>query len=148
MTSCHRGWKEISCLPCTQTFSKSTAVCLSGSLVTISKPLPEESQASRAEENMRALVQDMSLLKEGDSSCHSAQIMIMYLLGQEDRNVPEGKHDFVVWEWRALLPVLISAYGCDVNIKQHIKRQCSEIALDPCLPLHRQAPSPADFLLP
>lgn len=52
----------------------------------------------------------------------------------------------VVREWRALLPVLISTYGCDVNIKQHIKRQCSEIALDPCLPLHRQAPSPVGSL--
>lgn len=72
------------------------------------------------------------------------QIIIMYLLGQRERTVPKGKRDFVVWEGRALLPVLISAYGCDVNIKQDIKRQCSEIALDPCLPLHRQAPSPVD----
>lgn len=62
--------------------------------------------------------------------------------------MPKGKRDFVLWEWRALLPVLISAYGCDVNIKQHIKRQCSETALDPCLPLHRQAPSPVGSLLP
>lgn len=87
------------------------------------------------------------LFEEGDSSCHSTQITIMYLLGQRERTMPKGKHDFVVCEWRALLPALISAYGCDVNIKQHIKRQCSEIALDPCLPLHRQAPSPEGSLL-
>lgn len=62
--------------------------------------------------------------------------------------MPKGKCDFVVRERRALLPVLISAYECDVNIKQHIKRQCSETALDPCLPLHRQAPSPVGSLLP
>lgn len=92
------------------------------------------------------LVQDLPLLKEGDSSCHSTQIIIM--LGQKERTMPKGKRDSVVQEWRALLPVLISAYGCDVNIKQHIKRQCSEIALDPCLPLHRKAPSPAGSLLP
>lgn len=118
---------------------------LLGSMLTVFKWLPEEIQAFSARE--RALVQDVPLLEEGDSSCHSTQMIIMHVLGQRERTMPKGKHDSVVWEWRALLPVLISAYRCDVNIKQHIKRQCSETALDRCLPLHRQAPSPVGSLL-
>ena len=148
ITSCHRGWKEISCLPRMQTFSKNAAGFPLGSMVTICKRLPEEIQAFSAGESTGALVQDMPFLEEGDSSCHSTQIIIMYLLGQKERTMPKGKCDFVVWERRALLPVLISTYGCDVNIKEHIKRQRSEITLDPCLPLHRQAPSPVGSLLP
>lgn len=110
------------------------------------KWLPEEIQALSAGE--RTLVQDMHLLEEGDSSCHSTQIIIMHVLGQREALCGlRGRMNSVVWEWRALLPALISAYGCDYNVKQHIKRQCSEIALDPCLPLHRQAPSPVGSLL-
>ena len=141
-----RGWKETPCLPCTQTFSKNAAGFLLGSTVTSFTQLPEMIQAFRAGESARASVHDMPFHEEGDSSCHSAQIM--YLPGQRERTMPKGKRDFVVREWRALLPVLISAYGCDANIKRHIKRQCSETALDPCLPLHRQAPSPVGSLLP
>lgn len=37
MTSCHRGWKEISCLPRMQTFSKNAVGFLLGSTVTIFK---------------------------------------------------------------------------------------------------------------
>lgn len=61
--------------------------------------------------------------------------------------MPKGKHDFVVWEWRALLPVLISAHGCDLYAKQHTKRQCSATVLDPSLCLHQEAPSPRGPLL-
>lgn len=56
--------------------------------------------------------------------------------------MPKGKHDFVVWEWRALLPVLISARGCDIHAKQHTKRQCSATVLDPSLCRHQESPSP------
>lgn len=75
--------------------------------MTIFKRLPEEIQACSAGE--RALVQDMTLLEEGDNFCHSTQIIIMYLLGQRERTMSTGKHGLIVWEWRALLPVLISA---------------------------------------
>lgn len=127
-----------SCLPHTQTSSRNAA---------LSPFLNDCQKRSKPSVQVRAWVQDTPLLEEGDSSCHSTRITIMYLLGRRERTMPKGKYDFVVWEWRALLPALISAYGCDVNIKQHIKRQCSEIALDPCLPLHRQAPSPEGSLL-
>lgn len=73
----------------------------------------------------------MTLLEEGDNFCHSTQIIIMYLLGQRERTMSMGKHGLIVWEWRALLPVLISACGWEVNVKQHVNRQRSEIAPDP-----------------
>lgn len=91
-TSCHRGLKDISCLPHTHTnIFQNAAVFLLGSMVTIFKRLPEDIQAFGARE--RALVQDMPLLKEGDSSCHSTQIIKMHVLGQRERTMPTGKHD-------------------------------------------------------
>lgn len=67
---------------------------LFGSMVNVCKWLPEEIQAFRAGE--RALVQDMPVLEEGDSSCHSTQIIIMHVLGHRERTMPMGKHDSVV----------------------------------------------------
>lgn len=53
--------------------------------------------------------------------------------------MPKGKHDFVVWERRALLPVLISARGCDLHANQHTEGQCSATAPDPSLTSPRSA---------
>lgn len=67
-------------LPTTHTnIFQNAAEFLLGSRVTVFKRLPEEIQAFSVGE--RALVQDMPVLEEGDSSCHSTQIIIMHVLG-------------------------------------------------------------------